>query len=64
MRKFKEIILEVAKGCCGVKKISDTTTKKTGWWTEEVQTKIKAKKMAWKEYLCTKHYGYRIKENW
>ena len=52
-QQYKKILLNCAEETCGRKQIKGNT-KRTAWWNEKVQTRIRAKKEAWKKYLQTK----------
>lgn len=49
---FKKTILRVACEICGYSRINKGM-KRTRWWTEEVRSAVKQKKLAWKRYQQT-----------
>lgn len=51
---YKSSLKEAAKVSCGVTKIGNGFTKRTAWWTEEIEEAVKRKKKAWKTYLSSK----------
>ena len=51
---YKSSLKEAAKVSCGVAKIGNGATKRTAWWTKEIEKAVKGKKKAWKTYLNNK----------
>lgn len=50
---LKQTLIEESEKICGKSKV-DTNRKRTRWWSEEVKSVVREKKLAWKKYQSNK----------
>ena len=60
-RVVKKSMVEFAKEVGGVREVSGSGRKVTGWWNEEVKRAVKEKNEAW---LSLRRARERVDENW
>ena len=58
---MKESMVKFAKEVCGVREVSGSGRKATGWWNEEVKQAAREKNEVW---LSLRRARGRVDENW